>query len=171
VGLRPRAIEVLAALIGRIYPQHAGPSTEDGLTQPLMDQRHTATDPELEEIRRTALDYIEGWYDGNTERMERSLHPNLAKRIVVPNGNYWAPGDRLDEMSALSLIQRTQRGPKPVNERRTEVTVLDRFENAASVRVDAHAWVDYLRVIKWNGRWVIVNMLWELRPETKAQSA
>ena len=33
-------------------------------------------------IRATALDYIEGWYEGNAERMERALHPELAKRIV-----------------------------------------------------------------------------------------
>jgi len=26
-------------------------------------------------IKQTALDYIEGWYEGNAERMERALHP------------------------------------------------------------------------------------------------
>ena len=34
-------------------------------------------------IKQTALDYIEGWYEGNAERMERALHPELAKRIVL----------------------------------------------------------------------------------------
>jgi hypothetical protein len=29
-----------------------------------------------------ALDYIEGWYTGDAARMERALHPDLAKRIV-----------------------------------------------------------------------------------------
>jgi hypothetical protein len=33
-------------------------------------------------IRRVALDYIEGWYTGDAARMERALHPDLAKRIV-----------------------------------------------------------------------------------------
>ena len=33
-------------------------------------------------IRQAALDYIEGWYEGNAERMERALHPDLAKRII-----------------------------------------------------------------------------------------
>ncbi len=27
-----------------------------------------------------ALDYIEGWYAGDAERMERSLHDDLVKR-------------------------------------------------------------------------------------------
>ncbi|HEV7836602.1 MAG TPA: nuclear transport factor 2 family protein, partial [Gemmatimonadaceae bacterium] len=33
-------------------------------------------------IRQTALDYIQGWYAGDAARMERALHPELAKRIV-----------------------------------------------------------------------------------------
>ena len=60
-------------------------------------------------IRATALDYIEGWYTGDATRMERALHPDLAKRIVRPhpeNKNF----SRLDNMSALSLIQGTRRG-------------------------------------------------------------
>ena len=35
----------------------------------------------LAAIRATALDYIEGWYAGDAARMERALHPELAKRI------------------------------------------------------------------------------------------
>ncbi|HEY4648379.1 MAG TPA: nuclear transport factor 2 family protein, partial [Gemmatimonadales bacterium] len=33
-------------------------------------------------IRATALDYIDGWYSNNPIRMERALHPHLAKRLV-----------------------------------------------------------------------------------------
>jgi hypothetical protein len=36
-------------------------------------------------IKQTALDYMEGWYEGNPKRMERALHPELAKRIVRTN--------------------------------------------------------------------------------------
>jgi hypothetical protein len=58
------------------------------------------------------------------------------------------------------------RGPNatPMNERRKDVRILDVFGNTASVRLDATSWIDYLHVAKWNGRWVIVNVLWELRP-------
>ncbi len=33
-------------------------------------------------IRAAALDYIDGWYAADGERMERALHPELAKRNV-----------------------------------------------------------------------------------------
>ena len=116
-------------------------------------------------LTRMALDYIEGYYDGDPARMERSLHPDLAKRIVIANAD--ASGDRLREMSALALVQATRHDPTPENDRRTDVTILDRFENAASLRVDAKDWIDYMHAAKWNGRWVIVNVLWELRPEAQ----
>jgi hypothetical protein len=119
-------------------------------------------------IRQTALDYIEGWYEGNPERMERALHPELAKRIVRtnPQNNQ----SRLDQMSAMSLVQGTRRGGgrnTPKERQQKDVTILDVYEGAASVKVIASDWIDYLHMARFNGRWVIVNVLWELKPNTK----
>ena len=119
-------------------------------------------------IKQTALDYIEGWYEGNAERMERALHPELAKRIVRTNqeGN-----SRLDQMSALTLVQGTRRGggkTTPKEKLQKDVTILDVFENAASVKVVASDWIDYLHMAKFNGKWVIVNVLWELKPRKQS---
>lgn len=33
-------------------------------------------------IRQTALDYIQGWYTGDAARMQRAVHPELAKRVL-----------------------------------------------------------------------------------------
>ncbi|TFG51354.1 MAG: hypothetical protein E4H37_07995, partial [Gemmatimonadales bacterium] len=41
--------------------------------------------------------------------------------------------------------------------------------NAASVRVDADSWIDYLQIGKVDGEWKILNVLWELRPEVKVK--
>ena len=119
-------------------------------------------------IRQTALDYIEGWYEGNAERMERALHPELAKRIVRtnPQNNQ----SRLDQMSAMSLVLGTRRGggkDTPKDRQQKDVTVLDVYEGAASAKIIASEWIDYLHLAKFGGRWVIVNVLWELKPKTK----
>ena len=42
-------------------------------------------DGEKSEITATAMDYMQGWYDANPDRMERALHPDLAKRILTPD--------------------------------------------------------------------------------------
>jgi len=113
-------------------------------------------------IRATALDYIEGYYSGDAERMRRALHPELVKRIVrVQNGQ-----PTLAPMTAQELIDGTAAGwgtRVPAEARRSEVRILDAFRNSASVRVDAHAWIDYMQIARWNGEWKIVNVLWEMR--------
>ena len=117
-------------------------------------------------IRATALDYIQGWYTGDGTRMERALHPELAKRIVHSDslGRF-----RLDSQSAMTLVQNTRMGggkDTPQADRRDDVRILDIYQNAAAARVDASYWIDYLQLAKWRGRWVIVNVLWELKPKT-----
>jgi hypothetical protein len=115
-------------------------------------------------IRQTALDYIEGWYEGNGERMARALHPELAKRILRtdPKG-----GASLDTMGATTLVRFTRAGggsKTPKEKQQKDVTVLDVFGNAASAKVVAAEWVDYLHLVKHDGRWVIANVLWEMKP-------
>ena len=117
-------------------------------------------------IKATALDYIEGWYEGNAERMERALHPELAKRIVEKKRG--SDEVVLDNMDAKRLIAATAKGGgknTPPEKQQKDVTILDVFENAASVKVVASSWVDYMQMAKWNGRWVIINVLWEMKPK------
>jgi Putative lumazine-binding len=118
-------------------------------------------------IRQTALDYIEGWYEGNSERMERAVHPELAKRIVRTNPE---GRSRLDQQGAMTLVMNTRSGggkETPKERQEKQVTILDIYENSASVKVVASDWIDYLHMAKFNGRWVIVNVLWELKPQKK----
>lgn len=125
------------------------------------------SDEDKAAITATALDYIEGWYEGSAERMERALHPDLAKRIVRTNDKGQS---MLSQMSAMGLVQGVKRGggkDTPKERQQKDVTILDVYENAASVKVVASDWIDYLHVAKFNGRWVIVNVLWELKPAKK----
>ena len=123
---------------------------------------------ELEAIKKTALDYGQGWYEGNAERMERALHPDLAKRVLVPDPR--TGKGKIDHISAMGLVQAVRKGGgtrTPSEARRTDVTVLDVYGNAASVKMEMHDWIDYLHMSKMGGRWVIVNVLWEFTPEAK----
>jgi hypothetical protein len=95
--------------------------------------------------------------------MQRALHPELAKRRVSTDD---AGRSRIVQMSAMTLVGQAANGggrDTPAGERRAEVRILDLFQNAASVRVDMSGWIDYMHMAKWNGRWVIVNVLWEDR--------
>ena len=115
-------------------------------------------------IRRAALDYVEGWYEGNADRMARALHPELAKRIVRTDSSGIS---RFQNMTAAQLIEATGRGGgrnTPSDQQQKDVVILDIFGSAASVRATMSGWVDYMHLARWNGEWKIVNVLWELKP-------
>jgi hypothetical protein len=116
-------------------------------------------------IRRAALDYVEGWYEANGDRMERALHPELAKRIVITDS---AGRSRLDQMGASRLVWGTRSGGgknTPSDRQQKDVVILDIFGGSASVRATMSGWVDYMHLARWNGQWKIVNVLWELKPK------
>jgi hypothetical protein len=129
---------------------------------PAAVRAQTAADSSA--IRATALDYVEGWYAGDSTRMRRALHPELAKRMVETDSTGHS---RLDAMGADELVAGTGEGGgrrTPPARQQKDVKILDIYGNAASARATMSGWVDYMHLAKWDGRWVIVNVLWELKP-------
>ena len=136
------------------------------LAVPAVARAQTAADSSA--IRATALDYVEGWYEGNAERMSRAVHPELVKRIVVSDTA--TKHSVIETMGATALVNGTRRGwgkKTPDDRRQKDVTILDIFGNAASVKAVMADWIDYLQIAKVDGRWVIVNVLWEPKPGRK----
>jgi len=126
------------------------------------------TDSDRDAIKRTALNYAEGWYEGNAEKMESSLSPDLAKRIVRTNPQGQSG---LGQMTAMALVQGTRGGSgrqTPKEEQQKDVTILDAMSSAATVKVEMRDWVDYMHIGKMNGKWVIINVLWEMKPPKTA---
>ena len=125
------------------------------------------TDDDKAAIKATTMDYMEGWYEGNAERMERALYPELAKRMFSKDDKGRSV---FNHMGAMRLVQGTRKGfgkETPKDKQRKDVTILDVFENVASVRADMTEWIDYMHIAKVDGKWVIVNVLWEYRPKKK----
>jgi len=130
----------------------------------------TSASDENEAITKTSLDYIEGWYAGDAMRMERALHPELAKRMISTDPK--TGRSQFNHMGAMTLVQRTREGigkKIPQDRQLKEITILDRYNNTAVVKIVASDWVDYLQVAKFNGDWKIINVLWELKPKLAAQ--
>lgn len=120
------------------------------------------SEADAKSIRAAALDYIEGWFAGDAGRMEQSLHPELVKRIVVADAD--TGRDYIDTMGSSKLVEGTRRGygtEVPVEDRSTDVYILDVTGQAASVKINAGGWVDYMHLVRVNGEWKILNVLWE----------
>src|SRR5215218_5451924 len=104
---------------------------------PCVNGQTNVSDADRQAITQTALDYVEGWYSGDAERMERALHPDLAKRIVRTNEKGQS---MLQQMSAMGLVQGVRAGygkNTPKEKQQKDVTILDVFGNTASVKIVA----------------------------------
>ena len=129
------------------------------MTTPQTAQEQQAYD--LEAIRRAALDYAQGWYEGDAERMRRSLHPELAKRAILRDPQ--TGEERFSHLGRQRMVEITERGggseDVPEAARRYEVTILDVCGEIASARADTTEYVDYLHLARSQGQWLIVNVL------------
>ena len=135
------------------------------LALPPVARAQSAADSSA--IRSTALNYVEGWYTGNAERMSRAVHPELVKRIVVSDTA--TKHSVIETMGATALVNGTRHGwgkETPANRQQKDVTILDVFGNAASVKSVMADWIDYMQMARVDGRWVIVNVLWEYKPRS-----
>lgn len=114
-------------------------------------------------VRAAALDYLEGWYAADAERMGRALHPDLAKRIVRTDST----GDRLDGMSRDRLMGIAAQGGgsrTPADRQRKDIIIYDIDGENASVKTYADTFYDYIHLARIDGEWKIVNVLWGLLP-------
>lgn len=108
-----------------------------------------------------ALDYFEGWFDGDAVRMERALHPELAKR---PGRVGHSVVGSLGTLTAQEMIDRTAAGvgkTRDVPDRRIEVEVVDVFGDIASATVLSAVYHEYLHLVRTPDGWKIVNTLWQ----------
>lgn len=138
----------------------------------VLSARGQGTASDSVGIRAAAMNYIEGWYAGDPDRMALALHPELAKRMVQTSPQ--SGHSVLNQMSAMTLISNTRLGGgkhTPAAEQRKDFRILDIYGGAAVAKIVASGWVDYLQLARWNGEWKIVNVLWELTPLPSAASA
>ncbi len=111
--------------------------------------------PDAAAITATALDYYEGWFDGDAQRMERALHPLLVKRAVVDGA--------VEVDSARDMIDATAAGAgvrRDPGDRRISVNVDHVHGAIATATVTSAVYVDYLHLVRVDGHWRILNALW-----------
>ena len=108
----------------------------------------------------TVTDYFEGWFDGDAERMERALHPALAKTGIRTG----ADGSPVTEsMGAADMIGWTRAGEgverKPAGFT-FDVTVNEIYHEIATVTVHSPVYREYLHLTRTADGWRILNAIY-----------
>ena len=133
--------------------------------QTLTAKDETGWMKESDAIKQAALDYIEGAFSSNAERMARGIHPALNKAIPVVHPktgktllNY-TTSDLLIEGSGAGLIALDK------EQWNIDLQILDVYQGIASVAILSTPYVDLLQLARLNGQWKIVNVLWVSNPK------
>jgi hypothetical protein len=113
-----------------------------------------------EAIVRTALDYSDGAYSGDADRMARAVHPDLNKLVFVRRAPAMGVATVYSTTSGLVEMTRMAVLKMEPEKRRTEVSVLESTGDVACVRLRTSQWCDYLQMVQDAGQWRIVNVLW-----------
>jgi Putative lumazine-binding len=126
----------------------------------MTEETMTELRAEAQAIVAAALDYYEGWFDGEPERMERALHPDLVKRSLASDGR------SVDTISAREMVEATADGVgrtrDPGSDRRNiEVHVDHVHGDIATVSATSAVYVDYLQLVRTREGWKIANVLWD----------
>ncbi|MDC6367514.1 MULTISPECIES: nuclear transport factor 2 family protein [Flavobacteriaceae] len=115
------------------------------------------------EIKQVALDYIESQHNANPEQFERAAHPRMVKRTFWTDKKTGKEYLRETFTDAMILLAETynQEGDKFPENPKKEVIILDIYDKTASVKLIADDWIDYMHIVKLNGKWQLVNVLWQ----------
>ena len=123
------------------------------------------TDDTSKLLTKRALDYVAGYYSSDIDRMDRAIHPDLAKRAI---GKHPKTGRNIIRHISKSTLLEIANGIRETTRSKAtqdkldniEVTILAVDGNIASVKVVSADFIDYLHLGKWNGDWQIINIFW-----------
>lgn len=109
---------------------------------------------------RTALieagmNYVEGFFTGDLDRIRTSVHEDLVKRRSYNNSIGYT------EMTRATLLSYAAKNSAAVGATAINVIVIDVVQDTALIRVDSPNFYDYCQLFKMNGTWQIVNVLWD----------
>ena len=120
-----------------------------------------------EAVQQAALDYVEGIYNAQPQRIERSVHPSLVKRGFYrkdAGGPYAESPMSYDQLVTLAGTWNKE-GKRDTSVKKVEV--LDVLDQTAVAKVTALWGIDYLLLAKYDGKWKTSQILWQSPPPAK----
>ena len=120
----------------------------------------TVSPAEAAAITACILDYFEGWFDGDPVRMDRALHPGLAKHAIGQDRDH---SGALDVTTKDEMVEATRQGrgrARDVPDRAIRVEIASVSGDIASVVVHSAVYVEHALLARTADGWRITSTLW-----------
>jgi hypothetical protein len=134
---------------------------------PVAAQQEANADREA--VRQAVLDYVEGVYNVQPERIERSVSPNLAKLGFYRPATETAyrPGRSMAFQQLVEVAKTYNKEGKLRKDAPKDIQIYEVLDQTASVKLTAEWGIDYMHLAKLDGKWMIINVLWQSHPPKK----
>lgn len=120
-----------------------------------------APQEDIDGVMTAALDYIDGYVEGDAERHARAYHPECIKRRYVTDEE-----SGVDELVVLSpRVMADFAALSQMSDCESEVIIDAISEGIASVRIYSCRWVDLLHIVKARGEWKLFHVTWHGRSD------
>jgi len=113
-------------------------------------------------VEQACLNYIEGFYQGDTAKLIKCLSPTLHKYGYYKDKTEQYVGDAMSYQQALDYAKNVldkKRFAKP--DAPKTVVVLDIQEQIACAKVVAWWGMDYMLLAKKDGQWMVEQVMWQ----------
>jgi hypothetical protein len=124
----------------------------------LAPTEHAAAQEDIDAVMRAALDYIEGFLEGDAERHARAYHPECIKRRFVEDADSGVA--ELQVLSPRVMVDYAATGRSVMKDCEVQVIIDAISEDMASVRIYSCLWVDFLHIVKARGEWGLFHVTW-----------
>lgn len=123
-------------------------------------------DADREAVRQAVLDYVEGIYNVQPKRIERSVSPNLAKLGFYrpPTETAYRPGRSMAFQQLVEIAKTYNKEGKLRKDAPKDIQIYDVLDQTATVKLTAEWGIDYMHLAKMDGKWMIINVLWQSHP-------
>lgn len=120
-----------------------------------------------EAVRQAVLDYVEGFYEGDTAKLVRSVRPEVHKTGFARHRDSTAYG-AVQQMTWAGFHRyangvKASGRPTPASAPK-EIAVFDVQDKTASAKLTAWWGTDYLLLARYGDRWMITHVLWQSPP-------
>jgi hypothetical protein len=121
---------------------------------------------EREAVRRAVLDYVEGFYEGDSLKLARAVRPEIFKY------GFWKARDstryageqmKFPEFFDYARRVKTNNRQAPPTAPKA-VDLFDVQDQTASAKLTASWGTDYLLLGKYDGKWMISSVMWQGPP-------
>jgi len=135
---------------------------------PVLSLGAQATSNDREQVRRAVLDYVEGFYEGDSTKLVRSVRPEVFKYgFWVPRDSARYQGEQMKwpEFHAYAnRVKANKRFAPPTAPK--DIVIFDVLDQTASAKLTASWGIDYLLLAKYDGKWMISHVLWQTPPRS-----